>query len=250
MPEPADRPSLRDQIAEALPCPVCPAQASDPCVRAREDNQQPHMSRFLRADAVMPVVQAALAEVERQRDEALDAVAAERQVTEQLIEQVLTPERARCKEATERAETAERLAAFYRQQIDAPADLLARVDAAEAAITEKDAEIRQLRRQVMGYRGMKDVYLTERNEAYRELIKDENLIERLCDDREAGQSMAKAALTEQRERAEEAEAARDEEKHRKETAERGPGRPGPRPHPGRVERAARPDQGRAARGVT
>lgn len=85
MPEPADRPPLRDQIAEALPCPVCPAQAGDPCVRAREDNQQPHMSRLLRADAVMHVVEAETAalrqraeKAERERNQARDAIATER----------------------------------------------------------------------------------------------------------------------------------------------------------------------------
>ncbi|KAB2347328.1 hypothetical protein [Actinomadura rudentiformis] len=41
----------------------------------------------------------------------------------------------------------------------------------------------------------------------RELLKAEEIIERLCSDREAGQRMVKAALTDQRERAEQAEAA-------------------------------------------
>lgn len=74
-----------------------------------------------------------------------------------------------------------------------------------AALAATRAEVEKLRRQVMGYRGMKDVYLSERNEAYTGLREAERIIERLCDDREAGQQLAKAALTEQRERAEEAE---------------------------------------------
>lgn len=72
----------------------------------------------------------------------------------------------------------------------------------------------KLRRQVMGYRGMKDVYLRERNAAHKDLIEAERIIELLCDDREAGQAVAKAALTEQRERAEKAERERDEYRER------------------------------------
>lgn len=78
------------------------------------------------------------------------------------------------------------------------------------ALTAARAEVEKLRRQVMGYRGLMEVYLRERNAAHAELIKAENLIERLCYDREAGQGVVKAALTEQRERAERAERERDE----------------------------------------
>ena len=74
--KPAPSGDLRDQTAEALPCPVCPAQAGEPCHRAREGNQQPHMSRLLRADAVLSVVEAETAalrqraeEAERERDD-------------------------------------------------------------------------------------------------------------------------------------------------------------------------------------
>lgn len=63
----------------------------------------------------------------------------------------------------------------------------------------------KLRRQVLGYRGMKDAYLRERNAAHEGLAEADRIIELLCDDREAGQAVAKAALTEQRERAETAE---------------------------------------------
>ncbi|WP_329520526.1 hypothetical protein [Spirillospora sp. NBC_01491] len=82
---------------------------------------------------------------------------------------------------------------------------IADADATFAQMQASQAQIDRLRRQVRTYRGLKDVYLRERNAAHAELIKAEDLIERLCDDREAGQRVVKAALTEQRQRAEEAE---------------------------------------------
>lgn len=88
------------------------------------------------------------------------------------------------------------------------ADAVLPVVEAETAALRERAE--KLQCQVNGYRGMKDRYLRERNAAHDELIEAENLIELLCNDREAGQRVAKAALTEQRQRADEAERQRDE----------------------------------------
>lgn len=88
------------------------------------------------------------------------------------------------------------------------ADAVLPVVEAETAALRERAE--KLQCQVNGYRGMKDRYLRGRNAAHDELIEAENLIELLCNDREAGQRVAKAALTEQRQRADEAERQRDE----------------------------------------
>lgn len=218
---------LRDEIAEAIPA---------------ELTATPHVGiggarRLKIADAVMPVVKTQLEFVwsiaermterhmrfgvlgqpapERCADwchlcrveKAEKALAVEREASEQLIEQVLKPERAQREEADRRGETAEKLAAFYRDQVDAPTDLKAKIDLAETALTEQEAELRQLRRQVIGYRAMKDTYLRECNNAHAELIKFEGLIERLCDDVDTGRDVAKAALTEQHQRAEQSEAA-------------------------------------------
>lgn len=116
----------------------------------------------------------------------------------------------------DRTEQAERLAyaedrlrkaeQAYRRLADRHADTEATRDRWQKRAEQAEAEVEKLQRRVSGYRGMKDVYLRERNAAHDELIEAENLIELLCNDREAGQGVAKAALTEQRERAEQAEA--------------------------------------------
>lgn len=102
-------------------------------------------------------------------------------------------------------------------QADALAQLARQDDRerfADAVLPVVEDETEKLRRQVMGYRAIKDRYLRERNAAHDELIEAENLIELLCNDREAGQRVAKAALTEQRQRAEAAEVALTEEQQR------------------------------------
>lgn len=126
--------SLRDQIAEALPCPVCPAQAGEPCVRAREDNQQPHMSRRLRADAVMPVVEAALAALRASLDRA-HTMAADRpdwRPAYDRLARALT-------DARTRADRAERERDEYRERFTnqtTSSELVERLGQAEAALQQ------------------------------------------------------------------------------------------------------------------
>ncbi|MFB4306949.1 hypothetical protein [Actinomadura sp. GTD37] len=79
-------------------------------------------------------------------------------------------------------------------------------DIREALAAARDGTDK-LRRQVMGHRGLKELYLRERNAAHADLIEAERIIELLCNDREAGQRVVKAAITEQRQHAEEAEGA-------------------------------------------
>jgi hypothetical protein len=139
-----------------------------------------------------------------------DATAPDAALRDQIAEALV---KHACRESREKGI---KLSSFLETVIRAGAE--SRADAVMPVVTAaltaaRDETARQhqraekLQRQVMGYRGMKDVYLSERNEAYRGLIEAENIIERLCDDREAGQDVVKAALTEQRERAEKAEAA-------------------------------------------
>lgn len=76
---------------------------------------------------------------------------------------------------------------------------------ADKAAAVMQPHLDQLRRQVQGYRGMKDTYLRERNAAHTELIKAEEIITGLCDNLER-HPVIKAAIDEQRERADRAEA--------------------------------------------
>lgn len=106
---------------------------------------------------VMPVVQAALAEVERQRDEALAAVADEQrraderrtellEERDEALDALADAERERDEalealaygaETLRRAEEAERLAAEYRMQVDDPDSLLHALDQARDAIADE-----------------------------------------------------------------------------------------------------------------
>ena len=92
--------NLRERLANTLHCPVCGVEPGEHCLRAREDNRQPHMTRAQAADTLLPAVMAAVGaavaeeqqraddrrtELLEERDQALhDLAEAERQRDEDL----------------------------------------------------------------------------------------------------------------------------------------------------------------------